>query len=344
MKLVRWSSGAVVVFVLFAAAFIGKETQPVGAQMADAANVLLGTLTAEQKAKAVFPFDSPERTKWAFVPKQDEQKRPTRKGLRLEEMTKEQQEAVMKLLRSGTSDGGYKQAVAIMSLEALLAELEGEKGRMVRNTGWYFTSIYGTPGAKGKWGWRIEGHHFAVNFTIADGQVLSATPAFFGANPAEIKAGANQGKRTLPEVEDNARALFASLTSDQKKVAHQTKHFAEIQEIPAAKVGPPVGLAAAEMKAEQRQLLEKLIVSYAERMPAEIAKAQLKVVTDGGFDKVHFAYSGGTKSGEEYTYRVQGPAFVIEFLNVQADSAGNKANHIHSVWRELPSDFGLAAR
>jgi hypothetical protein len=32
------------------------------------------------------------------------------------------------------------------------------------------------------------------------------------------------------------------------------------------------------------------------------------------------------------------------FLNVQPDAQGNVANHIHSVWRDLPIDFGLAAR
>jgi hypothetical protein len=32
---------------------------------------------------------------------------------------------------------------------------------------------------------------------------------------------------------------------------------------------------------------------------------------------------------------VQGPDFLIEYDNTQ-----NKANHIHSVWRELNADFG----
>ena len=64
-------------------------------------------------------------------------------------------------------------------------------------------------------------------------------------------------------------------------------------------------------------------------------------VKDAGLDKVHFAYTGGANPGQPHTYRVQGPTFVIEFLNAQADSAGNPANHIHSCWRELKGDFGL---
>jgi hypothetical protein len=38
---------------------------------------------------------------------------------------------------------------------------------------------------------------------------------------------------------------------------------------------------------------------------------------------------------------VQGPTPVVEFLNVQADSAGNPANHIYSGWRRLPTDVKL---
>ena len=38
---------------------------------------------------------------------------------------------------------------------------------------------------------------------------------------------------------------------------------------------------------------------------------------------------------------VEGPTFVVEFLNEQSDSAGNQANHIHSAWRHIKGDFGL---
>ena len=40
----------------------------------------------------------------------------------------------------------------------------------------------------------------------------------------------------------------------------------------------------------------------------------------------------------------QGPTFVVEFLNMQADSANNPANHIHSVWRKIKGDFVAMVR
>jgi hypothetical protein len=35
---------------------------------------------------------------------------------------------------------------------------------------------------------------------------------------------------------------------------------------------------------------------------------------------------------------------VIELVNTQADSAGNPANHIHSVWRDMAGDFALSIK
>ena len=70
----------------------------------------------------------------------------------------------------------------------------------------------------------------------------------------------------------------------------------------------------------------------------------LKAAKDAGIEKVRFAYSGETEPGKAYTYQVQGPTFVIQFLNIQNDGSGNPNNHIHSVWRRLPADFGLAGK
>ncbi len=88
----------------------------------------------------------------------------------------------------------------------------------------------------------------------------------------------------------------------------------------------------------------KLVQAYADRLPVEVASTELKLVQDGGPDKIHFAYAGATEPGKGYSYRVQGPSFLIEFLNVQADSANNPANHIHSCWRHIEGDFGIVAK
>jgi hypothetical protein len=203
-------------------------------------------------------------------------------------------------------------------------------------------SIFGKPAKTGKWGWRIEGHHLSVNFTIDRGEVESPTPFLFGANPATVKAGDRAGLRAIPEVEDRAKELIKSFDDDQKTVAHRDKHFPEIAEnTPAAKIGDPVGIPGAKLTEKQRDSLMKLLEAYAARMPAEVAAREMKAAKDAGIEKVYFAYSGEAETGKAYTYQIQGPTFVVQFLNVQADGSGNPANHIHSVWRRLPSDFGL---
>src|SRR6202043_1913153 len=121
-----------------------------------------------------------------------------RKGLPLEEMTDRQKDLARDLLKAGTSEGGFKEAATIMSLESILAALEAKrKSKMVRDPQWYFFTLFGAPAKTGKWGWRVEGHHLSLNFTIEGAQVVASTPCFFGANPAEVKSGPEKGKRIL---------------------------------------------------------------------------------------------------------------------------------------------------
>ena len=129
------------------------------------------------------------------------------------------------------------------------------------------------------------------------------------------------------------------------KLAFQAKSFDEPQQATVApKLGPPVGLPAAKMDGKQRVTLLKLLEAYAHRMPADVAAKELKSIRATGIDKIHFAYSGSTEPGKGHTYRVNGPTFVIEFLNIQSDAAGNQANHIHSAWRRIDGDFGLTVK
>ena len=79
-------------------------------------------------------------------------------------------------MKAGLSQRGYMTATAIMELESLLGALEQrerEGGRQAEGFGRdpvrYFFSVFGTPSAKGTWGWRVEGHHVSLHFTMANG-------------------------------------------------------------------------------------------------------------------------------------------------------------------------------
>lgn len=347
MNLRRLLLSSLVLGIVLSATLLGQEKDPVGTRMTEAAEKWLALLNDDQKGKAIFPFDSPERSNWFFIPLQDKANNPTRKGLRLEKMTAEQKEAARSLVAAGTSGKGYAKVIGIMSLESILRELEATKvGGLVRNPEWYFFTVFGSPSKTGKWGWRVEGHHLSLNFTVDRGKVVSATPYFLGANPAELRTGPKKGLRTLPEAEGPPRQLLEALSAEQKTLALQPKQFEEIEQGKTKpNVGPPVGLPAAKMDDKQKGILRQLLQGYADRMPAEVGTAEMARVMEAGLDKVHFALARDEdKPGKPFSYRVQGPTFVIEFLNIQNDSAGNPANHIHSSWRNLEGDFGLVAR
>jgi len=340
MKLTRILLALAVLVSMAGVAYVAQRSEPSGARMVDAAQKFLATL-GDKKDKATFAFDSKERTNWYFIPRQDAEKKPTRNGLGLYEMTEEQRKAALELVAAGTSASGNKKALTIMSLEGILRDVE-KNGVNVRNPGWYFFAVFGDPTKTGKWGWRVEGHHLSLNFTLEGSQVVATTPAFFGANPAEIKFGDRKGYRTLQDSEDRARALFNALDDEQKQIAYSKENFPEIgqaKEDPEVKT--PIGLAASKMTKSQKEMLVQLLKSYTSRMPEDVAEAELKQVMDAGLDNVHFGYAGGTKIGQPHSYRVHGPTFVVMFLNLQPDGQGNPANHIHSVWRRMKDDFGI---
>jgi len=318
----------VVVAAVLASAYVDQT----GSQMADAANRFLSALDGTQASSATFAFDSPERINWHFIPRE-------RKGLPVKQMTPAQRALAFGLLHTGLGGTGYLKATTIMSLEQILKDLEQGKGPN-RDPEMYFVTIFGKPSDSGKWGWRVEGHHLSLNFTLDGGKVVSATPAFFGANPAEVREGARKGLRTLADVEDRALRLVQALTSDQKKVA--VVETAAPKDIRAANTPQPptesaVGITYADLNDDQRAMLRTLVESYAQDMPADVARVWIDEIKQAGPEKVQFAWFGSAERTQGHAYRVQGPTFLIEFNNTQ-----NNANHIHSVWRNMLGDFGVA--
>ena len=299
------------------------------AEMAEAANNLLATLTPDQKAKATFKVEDAERKNWHYIPRE-------RKGLPFKELTPTQRLLAHALLSSGLSHRGYGKAVSIMSLDDILKELEQGKGP-VRDPELYFISIFGTPGGKEIWGWRVEGHHLSLNFTTADGLVTSSTPSFLGTNPGEVKSGPRAGMRVLGREEDLGFELINSLDEKQRKVAVLLdKVPADILNLPGRNDWTKhEGLPQSAMTAPQKATLLKLIHEYIDRVRPDLAAEDWAKIEKAGLKKIYFAWAGSLKPGEGHYYRVQGPTFVLELDNTQ-----NNANHVHAVWRDFDHDFG----
>lgn len=98
----------------------------------------------------------------------------------------------------------------------------------------------------------------------------------------------------------------------------------------------PKGISGKGLSRIQRDLLRQVVAAYVERLPDELAAAEMAKFTDEALGGLAFAWAGGIERGVPHYYRVQGPRLLIEY-----DSAQRAGNHAHSVWRDPDGDFGM---
>ena len=332
-------------------------------RMREASTALLDALSPGQRATASFDFnDLGERSDWAYFPR-------NHRGLPLREMDASQQKLAHALVAQALSLHAYGKVTAIMALESVLNLIEGRRLDTLRDPGRYFFSFFDRPG-EDRWGWRLEGHHVSLNYTILDGELASATPSFLGANPAEVRHGEVAVTRPCGEEEDRARALLESLDDEQRRVAvicavaPPDFVLMNLPQVPEAGLpgeatalpfvqrlfdemasehrealrferARPSGLPASRMDAAQRTLLWQLVAVYLERLPEPLASLERAKIEGSGIDVVYFSWAGELERAGPHYYRLHGPSFLVEYDNTQDD-----ANHVHAVWRNPDGDFG----
>jgi hypothetical protein len=297
--------------------------------MAGAATTFLSSLDTRQRPRAVFPFADAERRNWHYVPRR-------REGVTFKDMAAPSRAAAHELMKASLSAVGYTKAVNIIQLEEVLRQIE--MLGLSRDPENYAFTIFGTPGDAAPWGWRLEGHHLSLNFTLVPGKPIAVTPAFMGANPAKIPKGPRAGVRTLEHEQDVAFALARSLDAGLRgRAVIATESLGDIvtgpgrKDLFAARQGVPLGA----LSGDQRALAMRLIETYARNMRTELADRELERVRAAGADQVHFAWAGPIDPARPHYYRLHGPTLVIEYDNTQ-----NDANHIHTVWHDPVNDFG----
>ncbi len=292
---------------------------------------LIDATPAADRTALRLPFTDAARSDWHYTPR-------SRDGLAWKSMSTAQREASTALLRSALSDSGLAKVRAVMSLEIALRELE--TFGPTRDPENYAFAIYGEPGAAA-WGWRIEGHHLSLHFTLRAERYVATLPQFFGANPAIVSRdvgapGPRKGYRLLRTEEDLARQWVEGLSAAQGRSAvFEARPVGDIVTRNAARVSPlaPVGLEFAAMTAAQQALVLKLIGGFAEHLQPELAEARLARVRAGSLESIRVGWAGSVTRGEPHYLRIQGATFLIEF-----DNSGG--NHIHTVWRDFEGDWG----
>lgn len=300
---------------------------PTTPEMTNAAKTFLASLDEAKKKSASFDFKNEERENWHFVPM-------VRDGIRFGELKAHQQHLAFGLLGTGLSQKGLLTATQIMTLEQILANRGGDPE--VRNTEKYYIAIFGEPSNEKPWGWRFEGHHLSLNFTVTDQRVLGV-PAFFGTNPAELKKGPLKGMRPLGEVEDSARSFAQNLMKNGKSPVFSEKAPKEILSAQnrVATAKEVQGITSKKMTGGETSQLLELINLVASFQRKDLSAEALRKITTLQRKDLHFAWAGSLERHAGHYFRIQGKDFLIEYANTQNDN-----NHAHLVWRDLKNDFG----
>lgn len=301
-------------------------------QMTEACSNFLNSLNSDQKAKTVYSYLDGERIFWYYPPL-------NRHGLPLREMDAKQRQLAYAVMASGLTDKSYEQAKLIIEHEDILGPLEVEQDKVtfLRDTERYYFTIFGEPGGSDPWGWRVEGHHVCLNYSIWNDKVIAVTPFFFGANPAEVRKGPKNGLRILGDREDLAFELMESLDAGQQsKAIIYDEAPLDILTYNSSKVSLPreEGLPASRMSGTQQEMLMALVTLYVSQVRSDVAQERLDAFKTDGIDGIHLAWAGPVDKTKAHYYRLHGGDFLVEFDNRQ-----DGANHIHSVYRDVENDF-----
>ena len=285
--------------------------------MTSGAKALIEALPDGQRRQAAREFEDNERQSWDFWPSRFP-------GVRMDKMTPEHRGLADRLLRIGLSTQGYEKLKLIQALEPYNPW----------HSPYYSVLVFGDLAAKA-WGWRFQGHHLSLNFTLVNGETIANTPLFMGTQPLS-KSGIGGGKAPLSQEEDLARKLYLSLDSTEKQRADikRPPHTYLPERSRKAERQQPLGVPSATLREPQREDLLALIRAYVHNVAPSIAAERWREIEQAGIDHIGFAWAGSDRKGRNHYYRIQGPTFIIEY------DSRDGGSHIHSVWRSFDGDFG----
>jgi hypothetical protein len=301
-----------------------------GSAMRLAASVLLTGGRPKARDQLSFPFAAPERHRWTYVPGR-------RNGFSLDDMEPDERKLAMNLLAVSLSSSGLEKATGVMKLAAVLKETRG----FGRGPGAYYFAVYGEPVPDGLWGWRVEGHHLSLNYTVFRDRVISATPHCVCADPMEVATGLYAGLAPIHREDYIGRDLVRNLDAGQLA---RTRRAGDVPN--DVRAGPrraevateAGGIAFAALSDEtQRHLMLGIAETYISNLPHDLAKAQMGRLEGAARDTLHFEWSGGFETSDLHYYRLHGSRLSIEYATRES------ARHVHTLWREPGNDFGRAA-
>ena len=336
---------------------------PKAADVVEAADAFLATLSDEQRATARIELKPSLAVRWTNFPGGSE----VRNGVFYRDLKPEQVEAALKVARVALGEEGFSRYQGVRAADDAFAKggrggrgpggPDQEEGRWRsgrrRKAGGaaqkkgggpgggamfgsanYMIAFLGKPSKTDPWILQLGGHHLAINIYYK-GTTGAATPYHVAAQPTVWKDDQGKTHDPLAPMRESLRGLFASLTPEQLKQAKLESRFNDVYvgpqkdgKFPDRSEGVPVsGLSDAS-----KEFVKEAIAAWTADSPQGV---EYRKLYEAELDKVKVAYSGTTNvGGDRGDYvRLDGPRVWIEFA-----TQGN--DHYHTIWRDRLTDYG----
>ena len=314
------------------------------ADVVNAANAFIATLTTTQVATLVQPYNTTTIRKWSNLPCGTQ----CRIGLQLSTLTAAQQTAALAVVQAATgtvAGDGYDEMQQIRAADDNLAAGGGGNGY---GSGLYLIAFLNAPTATGLWQLQFGGHHLATNITFNNGAVSGETPKFEATEPLTF-ATANgnvfpTGTACAPLANEASQllAMLNGLTAAQKATARLSQTFNDVLLGPGQDGNFPatkVGLACSTLTAAQQQLVVEAMRPWVADAD-DVTAASLLATYQAELATTYVAYAGtGNLTTNGDYVRIDGRTVWIEFI-CQNGIVYRSNIHYHSIWRDHARDYG----
>jgi Protein of unknown function (DUF3500) len=336
---------------------------PKAADVADAADAFLATLSDEQRATARIELTPALAVRWTNFPGGSN----VRNGVFYRDLKPEQVEAALKVAKVALGEEGFARYQEVRAADDAFAKGRGgqgpggpggpaqkkadgdpaqkKAGGAAQKKGGgpgggfnfgsanYMIAILGKPSKTNPWILQLGGHHLAINIYYK-GTTGAATPYHVAAQPTVWKDDQGKTHDPLAPMRDNLHGLLVSLTPEQSKQAKLEARFNDVYvgpgkdgKFPARSEGVPVS----ELSDTSKDFVKKAIAAWVGDSPQGV---EYRKLYEAELDKIKVSYSGTTNVGDRGDYvRIDGPRVWIEFATQGSD-------HYHTIWRDRLTDYG----
>jgi hypothetical protein len=333
---------------------------PKVADVVDAGEAFLATLSAAQRATAQIELTPTLAVRWTNFPGGSN----VRNGVFFRDLKPDQVEAALKVARIALGEEGFSRYQEVRAADDAFAKGRGGRGPggpdqkkadgdpaqkkaggAAQKKGGgpgggfnfgsanYMIAFLGKPSKTTPWMLQLGGHHLAINIYYK-GTTGAATPYHVAAQPTVWKDDQGKTHDPLAPMRESLHGLLISLTPEQSKQAKLEARFNDVYvgpgkdgKFPAKSEGVPVS----ELSAASKDFVKKAITAWTGDSPQGV---EYRKLYEAELDKVKVSYSGTTNVSDRGDYvRLDGPRVWIEFATQGSD-------HVHTIWRDRLTDYG----